>query len=93
LRYIQTLKEKLSADLVGAKAASLSALFEYGFSVPNGYAISKKVLELYTLEKNFPDGFKPSLESCLVALNSQKIIIRSSAIGEDSDRFSFAILL
>jgi phosphohistidine swiveling domain-containing protein len=90
LRYIQTLKEKLSADLVGAKAASLSALFEYGFSVPNGYAISKKVLELYTLEKNFPDGFKPSLESCLVALNSQKIIVRSSAIGEDSDRFSFA---
>jgi phosphohistidine swiveling domain-containing protein len=88
--YIQSLKEKLSTDLVGAKAASLSALFEYGFSVPNGYAISKKVLELYTIEKNFPDGFKPSLESCLVALNSQKIIIRSSAIGEDSDRFSFA---
>jgi pyruvate,water dikinase len=90
LRYIQTLKEKLSADLVGAKAASLSALFAYGFSVPNGYAISKKVLELYTIENDFPDGFKPSLESCLVALNSQKIIVRSSAIGEDSDRFSFA---
>jgi phosphoenolpyruvate synthase/pyruvate phosphate dikinase len=36
---------------VGAKAASLSALFEYGFSVPNGYAISKKVLELYAIEK------------------------------------------
>jgi phosphohistidine swiveling domain-containing protein len=88
--YIQTLKEKLSTDLVGAKAASLSALFEYGFSVPNGYAISKEVLELYTIEKSFPDGFKHSLESCLVALNSQKIIIRSSAIGEDSDRFSFA---
>jgi rifampicin phosphotransferase len=90
LRYIQSLKEKLSTDLVGAKASSLSALFEYGFSVPNGYAISKKVLELYTIEKNFPDGFKQSLESCLIALKSPKIIIRSSAIGEDSDHFSFA---
>jgi pyruvate,water dikinase len=88
--YIQSLKEKLSTDLVGAKAASLSALFEYGFSVPNGYAISKRVLEMYTKNKSLPDGFKQSLESCLGALGSQKIIIRSSAIGEDSDRFSFA---
>ena len=90
MRYIHSLKEKLATHLVGAKASGLSALFEYGFSVPNGYAISKKVLELYTIEKNFPDGFTQSLESCLVGLNSQKIIIRSSAIGEDSDSFSFA---
>ena len=88
--YIQSLKEKLSTDLVGAKASSLSALFEYGFSVPKGYAISKRVLELYTKDKSLPNGFKQSLKSCLLSLNSQKIIIRSSAIGEDSDSFSFA---
>ncbi|WP_223548564.1 PEP/pyruvate-binding domain-containing protein [Aestuariivivens sp. NBU2969] len=88
--FIQSLKEKLSTDLVGAKASSLSALFEYGFSVPNGYAVSKRVLEIYTKDKTLPDGFKQSLESCLVTLNSHKIIIRSSAIGEDSDSFSFA---
>jgi pyruvate,water dikinase len=90
LIYIHSLKEKLSTDLVGAKAASLSALFEYGFSVPNGYAISKNLLEIYTQEKNFPVGFEQSLKDCLGALNSQQIIIRSSAIGEDSDSFSFA---
>jgi len=88
--YIQSLKEKLSIDSVGAKAYSLSALVEYGFSVPNGYAISKRLLEVYTKEKSIPDGFLQSLKSCLVALNSEKIIIRSSAIGEDSDSFSFA---
>jgi len=90
LTYIYSLKETLSADLVGAKAASLSALFAYGFSVPDGYAISKGVLEFYTKNDTLPEGFKQSLESCLIALNSRKIIIRSSAIGEDSDRFSFA---
>lgn len=88
--HIYALKEKLSSDLVGAKAASLSALIAYGFSVPNGYAISKNVLEIYTQEKNFPKGFEESLQSCIVTLDSQKIIIRSSAIGEDSDSFSFA---
>lgn len=88
--YIQSLKEKLSTGLVGAKASSLSALFEYGFSVPNGYAVSKRVLEIYTKDKRLPDGFKQFLESCLTNLKSEKIIIRSSAIGEDSDSFSFA---
>ncbi|MCK0179703.1 PEP-utilizing enzyme [Flavobacteriaceae bacterium S0862] len=88
--YIQSLQEKLSTDLVGAKATSLSALFGYGFSVPNGYAVSKKVLEYYTKDNKLPFGFKQSLEDCLGTLNSQKIIIRSSAIGEDSESFSFA---
>lgn len=90
MTYIYSLKETLSTDLVGAKAASLSALCAYGFSVPNGYVISKGVLEFYTKNDTLPKGFKQSLESCLIALNSRKIIIRSSAIGEDSDSFSFA---
>ncbi|WP_242157286.1 PEP/pyruvate-binding domain-containing protein [Aestuariivivens sediminis] len=90
MNHIQSLKEPLSTDLVGAKAASLSALFAYGFSVPDGYAISKGVLEFYSKNNTLPNGFKHALESCLITLNSRKIIIRSSAIGEDSDSFSFA---
>lgn len=90
MTYIQSLQEALSADLVGAKAASLSSLISYGCSVPKGFAITKGLLEFFNENKSFPEGFKHSLDKCLAEMNSFKVIIRSSAIGEDSDSYSFA---
>ena len=90
MTYIKSLQEILSSDLVGAKAASLSSLISYGYRVPNGFVITKGLLEYFNKKKSFPQGFKHSLERCLTNLNSLNVIIRSSAIGEDSDSYSFA---
>ena len=90
MTYIKPLQETLSDYLVGAKAASLSSLISYGYSVPKGFAITKRLLEFFNEKKSFPQGFKHSLEGYLTNLNSLKVIIRSSAIGEDSDSYSFA---
>lgn len=90
MTYIKSLQEILSADLVGAKAAGLSSLISYGYRVPNGFVITKGLLEYFNKKKSFPQGFKHSLERCLTNLNSLNVIIRSSAIGEDSDSYSFA---
>lgn len=87
---IESLQNKLFSQEVGAKASSLSTLIEFGFSVPKGYAISKNVLIEYSQNHKLPEGFEQLLKDCIVNLKSQEIIIRSSAIGEDSDRFSFA---
>ncbi|WP_242206506.1 PEP/pyruvate-binding domain-containing protein [Aestuariivivens insulae] len=90
MSYIYSLNEPLSANLVGAKAASLSSLISYGCAVPTGFAISKRLQEVYHKNESFPTDFKYSLERCMDGINSNKIIIRSSAIGEDSDNYSFA---
>jgi len=90
LMMIQSLQNKLLTEDVGAKASSLSALFDFGFSIPKGYAVSKLVYLQYSQNSELPQGFEETLAQCLEYLKSDKIIVRSSAIGEDSDSFSFA---
>jgi len=88
--YLHSLSKPLEATLVGGKASSLSNLISYGFSVPNGYVISKELVSVYNDKGALPIDFKESLKACLSELNSDQIIVRSSAIGEDSSNHSFA---
>jgi pyruvate,water dikinase len=88
--YIHKLTHSLEETLVGGKAASLSKLLEYGVDVPDGYALSKFLLTDYQVQQQWPDGFQHSLKEAIAGLNSAKLIVRSSAIGEDSANHSFA---
>lgn len=88
--YFKSIHEKLDPDEVGGKAASLSRLIEYGVAVPIGVAMSKKVLNHYLAENELPSGFLIELESTILKFSGEFLIVRSSAIGEDSDNHSFA---
>ena len=76
-RTIITLNSKLDAKKVGQKAANLSLLKRLGYSVPDGWVL--KAGEDY---KSLVAFLKPSVDNPLV--------VRSSAIGEDSTTASAA---
>ncbi|MFB2834308.1 glycerol-3-phosphate acyltransferase [Floridanema evergladense] len=76
-RSMISLNQKLNAAKVGQKAATLSQLKRWGYAVPDGWVL---------LPGDDPevivDSLQPSLEKPLV--------VRSSAIGEDSETASAA---
>ncbi|MBP0000171.1 MAG: glycerol-3-phosphate acyltransferase [Cyanobacteria bacterium SID2] len=76
-RAIVSLDAKLQADKVGAKAAMLSQLRRWGYPVPPGWVL--------------PPGDDPAL--LLEALRPSPecpLVVRSSALGEDTERASAA---
>jgi phosphohistidine swiveling domain-containing protein len=84
------LSSPLESSNVGGKAASLSKLIAHGVAVPNGFVITKGVLKFYQENQEFPPEFGTDLNSALLKLKAKRLIIRSSAIGEDSKSHSFA---
>ena len=88
--YISKLTHSLNETLVGGKAASLSKLIEFGVEVPNGFVLTKQLLKDFQIHQQWPEGFLNDLHKELSSLNSDKLIVRSSAIGEDSENHSFA---
>ena len=80
----------LETSIVGGKAFGLSRLIEFGVSVPLGFVIPKTVLIYFNANGMLPDGFTEELNKAISTLDSENIIIRSSAIGEDSKSHSFA---
>jgi len=85
-----TLQESLSPSEFGNKAASLSRLIQYGENVPNGFVIHKDWFEAFQQGRLNIAHFKEALENALKSLNAVTLMVRSSAIGEDSDENSFA---
>ncbi len=88
--YVLPLHISLETATVGGKAYSLSRLINFGVNVPNGCVISKDVLNHYVKKQTLPEGFSKELETSITSLKSNQLIVRSSAIGEDSDSHSFA---
>jgi phosphoenolpyruvate synthase/pyruvate phosphate dikinase/glycerol-3-phosphate acyltransferase PlsY len=76
-RAILSLDRNLSPDKVGHKAATLSQLRRWGYPVPMGWVL--------------PPGDDPApLIELLHPSNEEPLVVRSSAIGEDSDTASAA---
>ena len=76
-RAIIALGKELDADKVGQKAATLSQLKRWGYSVPIGWVL--------------PPGDDPEpLVQYLPISESEPLVVRSSAIGEDSELSSAA---
>lgn len=71
------LNKPLKADRVGQKAANLSQLLRWGYPVPQGWVL---------LPGDDPEPLLVSLQPSV----EQPLVVRSSAIGEDSERASAA---
>jgi phosphoenolpyruvate synthase/pyruvate phosphate dikinase/glycerol-3-phosphate acyltransferase PlsY len=76
-KKILSLNHKLDPSQVGQKAANLSQLKEWGYSVPDGWVLLPK------------EDLQPLIEF-LQPSQTEPLIVRSSAIGEDSESASGA---
>jgi len=74
---IITLDEELDGEVVGAKAATLSQIKRWGYSVPKGWVLA-------------PDDDPTNLINFLQPSQLSPLVVRSSAIGEDSQQASAA---
>jgi len=88
--HLLSINIALSENEVGGKAASLSKLQQLGVTVPPAFIVPKAVFNSYKKNKKFPTDFKTELINNLTELTTPKVIVRSSAVGEDSDSHSFA---
>ena len=90
---------EIPASIYGGKAANLSEMTNAGFNVPPGFVFSaEEVISVYHPEKvgawqsgpvaEFDAG---SINSCILDYcGGYPVAVRSSAIGEDGEGFSFA---
>ena len=76
-RAIVSLDNKLDARQVGQKAATLSQLKRWGYPVPNGWVLPPG------------DDATPLIKNLTVS-ESEPLVVRSSAVGEDSEFASAA---
>jgi len=72
--------EAVSGEAVGGKAEGLVRLLRYGFSVPSGFVVMGAS----------PGNLPSDLDEHYRRIGAGKVAVRSSAIGEDSGRASFA---
>lgn len=90
MMFLFPLTKHLEEQDFGGKASGLSKINSFGLKVPFGYAVSKKAHEKYVSAKEFPAELETELLKILAEFKGRELIVRSSAIGEDADDFSFA---
>ena len=78
-------------DDVGGKATNLSRLIAAGIPVPDGFVLHNAALQHFVAEQ---ECLPPEMDAAVVTawqqLASPVVIVRSSAMGEDSEDASFA---
>ncbi len=88
---LKQLSELKTTDIAefGRKAVNLGLLYENGFNVPNGYAVGKSITDKIRLNNyHLNDDVLYQLKE--VYNQFKRVVVRSSAIAEDSARGSFA---
>ena len=85
-----SLDEPLDPRLVGGKAAGLSRLLRLGVPVPRGVVIPAATTARFTEDAGIPDEDWCAIVKAWCSLHAPVVIVRSSAIGEDSAAASFA---
>lgn len=88
--YITPLHKCADASSFGEKAAGLCRLMQSGVNVPNGFALSQYAFSTFNVEGGDLGVLSHHIQTALPSLKSPKVIVRSSALGEDSDEHSFA---
>ncbi len=88
--YITSLNNLIDAGQYGSKAAHLSKMRKAGFPVPDGFAISSAAFKSFFLESEDISQLVAEIDLELRRVGAGKYMVRSSAIGEDSDENSFA---
>ena len=87
---LHPLTNDLDEQNFGGKASGLSRINSLNLSVPDGYAINKLAQKQFSSEGRFPAKLYEELEKIMPEFSQNQIIVRSSAIGEDAEDFSFA---
>jgi phosphohistidine swiveling domain-containing protein len=88
-RSVLSLDETLHARFVGGKAAGLSRLLRLGVGVPRGVVIPAATTGRFDAD-GIPDEDWSEILDAWRGLGAPVVIVRSSAIGEDSAEASFA---
>jgi rifampicin phosphotransferase len=104
VKYIYPLNSNLAESRFGGKAAQLSKMMALNFPVPPGFAVSGEVFNEFCdittwephedlteklLQGNW-QSFKDEIFKLIAELNWKGVMVRSSALGEDSIDNSFA---
>ena len=86
LRSATTLAE------VGGKAVNLARLIAAGAPVPDGFVLTNTALQHFVAEQEAlpPDADSAVINAWQAGFADGPVIVRSSAVGEDSDEASFA---
>lgn len=87
LKFSEISKKDIS--LVGGKAASLGELLNLGLPVPLGFAITTYCYKEFK-NQEFPVDIKKMILDAFGELKTDRVAVRSSAIGEDSADASWA---
>lgn len=79
-------------DAVGGKAANLARLMAAGAPVPDGFVLTNAALHHFVAEQ---EALPPDVDSAVIAawraaFAATPVVVRSSAVGEDSADASFA---
>ena len=88
-RSVLSLDETLHSRFVGGKAAGLSRLLRLGVAVPRGVVIPAATTGRFD-DDAIPDDAWCEIVDAWRALAAPVVIVRSSAVGEDSADASFA---
>ena len=86
------LADATSLEKVGGKAANLAHLLAVGAPVPDGFVLTHAALQHFVAEQESlpPDVDARVMEWWRAGLAAGPVIVRSSAVGEDSADASFA---
>lgn len=90
MSYISNLSDSLSSEEVGGKAYSLYQMNSVGINVPYGFVLKKMAFAEYCKDNKFLDKTRSEIKQYLRKAKSKYLMVRSSAIGEDSKDASFA---
>lgn len=88
--YLRSLIKNIEVENFGGKGAQLSRMMRAGFPIPDGFVISTSAFNQFKKSDFSVDKLKSDVESELNRIGATHYMVRSSAIGEDSDENSFA---
>jgi phosphohistidine swiveling domain-containing protein len=88
--YLLSLNKNIAVEEFGGKGAQLSRMMRAGFPIPDGFVISTRAFERFEKENFSIEEIRNDIQSELNRIGASHYMVRSSAIGEDSDENSFA---
>jgi len=88
--YLLSLNKNIAVEEFGGKGAQLSRMMRAGFPIPDGFVISTRAFERFEKENFSIEEIKSDVQFELNRIGASHFMVRSSAIGEDSDENSFA---
>lgn len=88
--YLLSLNKNIAVEEFGGKGAQLSRMMRAGFPIPDGFVISTRAFERFEKANFSIEEIRSEVQNELNRIRATHFMVRSSAIGEDSDENSFA---